>query len=497
MSVVATGIARIRHATTGVVYDINSNELEWYTDGSEERAMGPETTYSAQIDHPDLGELVWRVWEYPAGAFNDAETETGPHTLIENFRLDLGPSGPEGPEEEIEELEEANPRVEALIEWFAERYEDPAERTPYISAEGGYQYIYGGPYDAGEVLADNFPNENEAIIRAAVEAIEANGLTEWTRTPQPEDYGQDDDFDLEADDRISPVRRALRRVSDPGPGPVFQADEQGRFELQGWTPATEAVDTDLWDELRTATVALTEALAGTNAHTDLLDAANRYAAAFAGAELSIQRLYARGIGLENAARKTEELTADGELPPLPAGTQHRLRTMITLHATAVMTTAEGRSLVEAAAMYQRKPDTQTALDQSTKKLALAIEAATDAFGPAARQAVSEIVRTGEGPHPERSNQVGERLLGSLIATVGKTLQFTFGAVAGKILGDGLTATPLGLAAIAGVTGAAVAGWSFVIAHADVLSLFAAVTVQDLGWLTQLTNWLLAQRRNRA
>lgn len=497
MSVVANGLARIRHATTGVVYDVQPDELEWDTDGSEERSMGPETTYSARIDHPDLGELVWRVWEYPIGAFNDSETEIGPHTLIENFRLDLGPDGQGGRDDEDGDSEAEDPRVQVLLDWFGEHYEDPAERTPYVTAEGGYQYIYGGPYDAGEVLAENFPNEDEAVIRAAVAAIEADGLTDWTRTPQPEDYGQDEEPEFHADDGVRAVRRALARVSDPGPGPEFQPNQEGRFELLRWTPATETLEPHLLEELSTATSALTDALSGTNAHTDLREAAERYADTLTAAELSIQRLYARGIGLENAGRATEEEIAEGDLPPLPARAQHRLRTLIALHATVVMTTTEGRDLVEAAALYQRSPADQTALDRSTAKLAQAIEAATDTFGPGARHAVSELARTGQGPRPERSNQIGERLLGGLLATIGKTLQFTFGSVAGKVLGDGLAATPAGLAAVAGVTGAALAGWSFVIAHADVLSVFAAATVQDLGWLSQLTNWLLAHHRARS
>lgn len=32
--------------------------------------------------------------------------------------------------------------------WFLQNYEDPAERTPYESREGGYIWIWGGPYEA-------------------------------------------------------------------------------------------------------------------------------------------------------------------------------------------------------------------------------------------------------------------------------------------------------------------------------------------------------------
>lgn len=32
-------------------------------------------------------------------------------------------------------------QMEYMEEWFRQRYEDPAQRTPYESAEGGYIWI--------------------------------------------------------------------------------------------------------------------------------------------------------------------------------------------------------------------------------------------------------------------------------------------------------------------------------------------------------------------
>ena len=43
-------------------------------------------------------------------------------------------------------------KLEMMIEWFHQNYEDPAESTPYESAEGGYIWIWGGPYDARDEL---------------------------------------------------------------------------------------------------------------------------------------------------------------------------------------------------------------------------------------------------------------------------------------------------------------------------------------------------------
>ena len=57
-----------------------------------------------------------------------------------------------------EHLRGADPEFqkEAMKEWFLSKFENPVEHTPYESAEGGYIYIWGGPFDAEDVLGDEF-----------------------------------------------------------------------------------------------------------------------------------------------------------------------------------------------------------------------------------------------------------------------------------------------------------------------------------------------------
>lgn len=47
-------------------------------------------------------------------------------------------------------------QIGVMEEWFHRNFEDPAERTPYESREGGYIWIWGGPYDAEEELGARF-----------------------------------------------------------------------------------------------------------------------------------------------------------------------------------------------------------------------------------------------------------------------------------------------------------------------------------------------------
>lgn len=77
-------------------------------------------------------------------------------------------------------------RREAILEWWGENFEDPAQSTPY---EGGYVWIWGGPYDAREELADAFALDDDELEEIADE-IESDGLHEWaphTNRVRPEE----------------------------------------------------------------------------------------------------------------------------------------------------------------------------------------------------------------------------------------------------------------------------------------------------------------------
>lgn len=82
-------------------------------------------------------------------------------------------------------------QVEAMETWFRENFEDPAQSTPYESAEGGYQWIWGGPYDAREQLESQFGGvySDEAINELA---DKLNGeCWEWAPTTRPGDYDEE------------------------------------------------------------------------------------------------------------------------------------------------------------------------------------------------------------------------------------------------------------------------------------------------------------------
>ena len=91
-------------------------------------------------------------------------------------------------------------QLEVMEAWFRERFEDPAERTPYESAEGGYIWIWGGPHDAREELEDEFggvvPDE---VIDELIEKLEGE-CYQWAPTSSSDDY---DNYLIEDISRIT------------------------------------------------------------------------------------------------------------------------------------------------------------------------------------------------------------------------------------------------------------------------------------------------------
>jgi hypothetical protein len=83
------GTARIRDRATETVYAVESDELDWEVEGTEERQMGPEIHHEAVVEHPQLGKLTWSLWEYPQGVENHNETDVGKHEVVEDFQYGL------------------------------------------------------------------------------------------------------------------------------------------------------------------------------------------------------------------------------------------------------------------------------------------------------------------------------------------------------------------------------------------------------------------------
>jgi hypothetical protein len=72
---------------------------------------------------------------------------------------------------------------EYMHHWFHRNFEDPVQETPYNSQEGGYLYIWGGPYDAREQLYDEFRYRRGGRIR--LKTIEISRVTASVSMREP------------------------------------------------------------------------------------------------------------------------------------------------------------------------------------------------------------------------------------------------------------------------------------------------------------------------
>jgi len=95
-------------------------------------------------------------------------------------------------------------RIQAMVEWFGENFEDPSQHTPYNGQEGGFQYIWGGPYNASAELEDAFSGKaSQDEIDAAVEEVESDATFDWapaqSRILPEDDYDEADEFRYRGD----------------------------------------------------------------------------------------------------------------------------------------------------------------------------------------------------------------------------------------------------------------------------------------------------------
>ncbi|CAM8469786.1 TPA: hypothetical protein J4Z52_001170 [Escherichia coli] len=86
-------------------------------------------------------------------------------------------------------------QIEVMRNWFFENFEDPANACPYESREGGYHYIYGGPYDASEELQAMFePYVKSNYIEELVGELQGE-CYEWSGSSNNIDWYDDDLYD--------------------------------------------------------------------------------------------------------------------------------------------------------------------------------------------------------------------------------------------------------------------------------------------------------------
>ena len=114
-------------------------------------------------------------------------------------------------------------QIDYLVHWFLGMFEDPANETPYESREGGYQYIWGGPYEAQDELDREFGGlVSEDVIDSAVSEVERDGTMHWAPGPNhPDQRARAEEAIAEEQEPPLPGLDEIRARLDGGARPQF------------------------------------------------------------------------------------------------------------------------------------------------------------------------------------------------------------------------------------------------------------------------------------
>ena len=123
-----------------------------------------------------------------------------------------GPSSPFGVDDDWLRAADPDDQRTAMREWFLVRFCDPAEETPYNGWEGGYLYIHGGPFDPADELPERFSDVVDAeLIDEVVEELHDLHGDAWAPIRRDDIY--DEEFGVEIDGSVEPLRRLVQRLS--------------------------------------------------------------------------------------------------------------------------------------------------------------------------------------------------------------------------------------------------------------------------------------------
>ena len=363
-------------------------------------------------------------------------------------------------------------RINSLVQWFREHYQNPVDISPYFGTEDASQLIDDGPYRAKDILVGRFPEETEEIIDFAVEKIESAGVILWYSILKPENKEKtthNNDFkDIKAELNSLIVSSPTSRMA-----PTFDFDDNLLHIISPPDLQDVANDKELLEELKSATYDLKQMLDGTNEYTSLLKAVVQYENALLGEQISISSLYARGVRLENAIDATRKNIKSKEVSDFSGDMEGNINSVIQLHGAYIMRQEEGKALTEAAYAYHLSPQQTEKFKEAAENLNDSIASDAVLFDEDVKEQVADVVQDiGKGTHPERSNHTATTVFISL------TTSLVVLAFEASIPGASLTTL---------MTGAINAIWSFLPSLISLLKIIVASVASDASWVASLSD----------
>ncbi|MEZ5792661.1 MAG: hypothetical protein R3D34_18375 [Nitratireductor sp.] len=326
-----------------------------------------------------------------------------------------------------------------------------------------------------------------------IDAIVEEGNEFWERDPHVVNA------DLVArieEKRKRDAQNAIDNIPPKSPGLSYAPGPSGKYERE----ATGIATSDDLAEIEGTKEPLLEALddlksacTGTNAYTTVVRNAERYAAVLNAelSRLSVDRLFSYGVRLENARSRLDKEIASGDFPEMAVGIGEALDSVLALHGPMVLSTGRGRDLVARARDYQLGVAQANALKEAATPVATAI---ANSDNMVETEAADEIVLAtsdiGEGPHPERSTEVGATALRNFLVSAAKVV----GIAAAGVVGNAAWGTITGATGATSLETLAVYTYEFFLTYRPDLLILAGTGGPDFAWLSSFLNWLERQQK---
>jgi hypothetical protein len=135
-----------------------------------------------------------------------------------SYRVDLPPEAgdldkyPFDPNDEWIKNAPEELQIEAMRCWFHARFQDPTNDTPYNGREGGFQFIWGGPYDPNDEIQERFGSVVEyEVMKKLIEELWQEVGDEWAPIER-EGLDYDEELSFRVVSRDDPLRLLEDRI---------------------------------------------------------------------------------------------------------------------------------------------------------------------------------------------------------------------------------------------------------------------------------------------
>ena len=404
----------------GKVISVDPTDLDFlgYTGG--DRQMGYENIHNYSFTDENGNKFIWEVSEYPEGVLNFLNHDSGNFVLIEDFIFSL--------EQEPESQDEYENAIREMVEWFYENFQDPANRLPYDSRNGGYQWIHGGPYDAYEEISDHFSSiYSERAVEAAAEEVTLEGTLDWDSTkwddPDLSDYDElDDDWDeneVQGDTPNAPLdnfplqERGFNFGIENGkvvyrPSYIDANSMTARLHksLVDVTRTLQESHRTIGNKYRSLLTAIDEYLVAINKDISLVDAVE---------------VYAIGLDLDTEFKVALEYSGDdlGEYPELNRNEKSAIEKVLRRHAAYIQSTPEGAYFTDAEERHLRSFEEEKHHSEAVKNAASHILNNSEIADPEAIQLIYDNAVPAENdPNASRKKTISRVGLRNFLIVAG-------------------------------------------------------------------------------